>query len=181
MQSQDVLQRALRDYEGSVLIVSHNRDFLDTVVTKTLEFRPGEQPRLFSGNIAYYLDKTAEESGTAKPAAASAPSRGTPSATPNRKDQRRAEAEAREQRNKLLKPLETELEALEKKIAEYEAAQAALTKALSSDEVAADPDKLHQTSTAVANVTGALETCYSRWSDLSEEIEKVRTKLGIQE
>ena len=45
MQSQDVLQRALIDYPGSVMIVSHNRQFLDALVTKTLEFRPGEQPR----------------------------------------------------------------------------------------------------------------------------------------
>ena len=42
MQSQDVLQRALIDYPGSVMIVSHNRSFLDPLVTKTLEFRPGE-------------------------------------------------------------------------------------------------------------------------------------------
>ena len=61
MQSQGVLQRALLDYPGSVMIVSHNRDFLDQLVTKTLEFRPGEEPRLFHGNIAYYLDKKAEE------------------------------------------------------------------------------------------------------------------------
>ena len=48
MQSQDVLQRALIDYPGSVMIVSHNRNFLDALVTKTLEFRPGEQPVLYA-------------------------------------------------------------------------------------------------------------------------------------
>ncbi|MCB1131992.1 MAG: ABC-F family ATP-binding cassette domain-containing protein, partial [Verrucomicrobiae bacterium] len=181
MQSQDVLQRALADYPGSVLIVSHNRDFLDPVVTKTLEFRPAEQPRLFSGNITYYLEKIAEESGAAKSAAAASSVRNPQATTVNRKDQRRAEAEAREKRNKLLKPLETELETLEKKIAEYEGAQAALTAALSSDEVAGDPDKLLQTTTAVANVTTALENSYTRWSELSEEIEKVKAKLGIVE
>jgi ATP-binding cassette subfamily F protein 3 len=179
MQSQDVLQRALIDYPGSVLIVSHNRSFLDPLVDKTLEFRPGEQPRLFSGNITYYLEKTAEETagpGTNRPPG---PAAASAMQTISRKDQRRAEAEAREMRNKLLKPLENELEALEAKIAGYEAAQATLTAALSSEETAADPDKLRETSNAVSNITTALENSYTRWGELSDEIEKVKARLGI--
>jgi ATP-binding cassette subfamily F protein 3 len=178
MQSQDVLQRALIDYTGSVLIVSHNRSFLDPLVTKTLEFRPGADPRLFSGNITYYLEKTAEQStatrgNTGGPAAAKPP----PSAS--RKDQRRAEAEARGLRNKLLKPLESELEALEANIAELEAAQATLTAALSNPETAADPDRFREATQAVAAITNKLENHYSRWGELSDEIEKVSAKLGV--
>jgi ATP-binding cassette subfamily F protein 3 len=181
MQSQDVLQRALVDYPGSVLIVSHNRSFLDSLVGKTLEFRPGEQPRLFSGNITYYLEKTAAETnGPRASSLASSSTAAKPEAAISRKDQRRQEAEAREMRNKLLKPLENELETLEKKIAELEAAQATLTAALSSEEIAADPDKLRETSNAVSKITTALENSYSRWGELSDEIEKVRTKLGIE-
>ena len=174
-----MLQRALIDYPGSVMIVSHNRSFLDPLVTKTLEFRPGEAPRLFSGNIGYYLDKIAEEK---QPASGKATKPGSASGSPgvNRKDQRRAEAEAREKRNKLLKPLETELETLEIKIAELEAAQATLTDALSDPDTTADPDKLRETTHAVARITGALETAYSRWGGLSDEIESVRAKLGIE-
>ena len=66
MQSQDVLQRALIDYPGSVMIVSHNRNFLDALVTKTLEFQPGRQPILYAGNITYYLEKSAEDEATKK-------------------------------------------------------------------------------------------------------------------
>lgn len=183
MQSQDVLQRALADYPGSVLIVSHNRDFLDPVVTKTLEFRRGEAPRVFTGNISYYLDKiAAEKEGARVSSAAASASAERETAKPpvgNRKDQRRAEAEAREQRNKLLRPLESELETLEEKIVGYEAAQATLTAALSSPEISADPEKLRQTTAAVANVTTALENSYTRWGELSDEIEKVKAKLGI--
>ena len=183
MQSQDVLQHALIDYPGSVLIVSHNRSLLDPLVTKTLEFRPGEAPRLFSGNITYYLEKTAGDTPrgaddlTSLGAARSAAS---PPATPNRKDQRRLDAGAREMRAKVLKPLENELDALEAKIAEFEAAQTTLTTALSSDEVAADSDKLRETSNAITQITTALETSYSRWGVLSDEIEKAKAKLDIK-
>jgi len=179
MQSQDVLQRALMDYPGSVLIVSHNRSLLDPLVTKTLEFRPGEPPRLFSGNITYYLEKTADEAmrGASSQASANSNAQG---ASRTRKDQRRLDAEAREIRAKVLKPLETELEVLEAKIAEYEAALSTLTTALSGDEVAADADKLRETSNAIARLTIALETGYSRWGELSDEIEKAKAKLGIE-
>lgn len=184
MQSQDVLQRALIDYPGSVLIVSHNRSFLDELVTKTLEFRPGEQPRLFSGNITYYLEKIAEENPRGNIPAVTKAVSGSKTPVPvirNRKDQRRQDAEAREMRNKLLKPLENELETLEARIAQLEAAQVTLTAALSSEATAADPDKLRETSNAVSNITTAMENSYSRWGELSDEIEKVKRKLGIEE
>ncbi len=177
MQSQDVLQRALTDYPGSVLIVSHNRSFLDTLVDKTLEFRPGEQPRLFSGNISYYLEKTSSESPSASPSAATGSAPSGPKIS--RKDQRRQEAEAREIRSKVLKPLETEFAALEAKIAELESAQATHTAELSDDQIAGDPDKLRETTNKVGKITTALENSYSRWGELSDEIEKVRAKIGL--
>jgi len=172
------LKRALADYPGSVLIVSHNRDFLDPVVTKTLEFRPGEAPRLFNGNITYYLEKIAAEKEAAKGGSATvqATSKSTPGVS--RKDQRRMEAEARELRNKMLKPLQAEFETLEVKIAELEGAQAALTAGLSSNELAADPDRFREATNAVAKLTDALEKAYTRWGALSEEIERIEARLN---
>ncbi len=190
MQSQDVLQRALIDYPGSVMIVSHNRTFLDALVTKTLEFRPGEAPVLYAGNITYYLEKSAEDEaakkGTAPRLATLAPdpsSKGSSrQSVPgvNRKEQRRIEAEAREIKSKVLKPLEIEFTALEAKIAETEAAQATLTQQLSSPAVTNDPSKLREVSNAVEKLAKSLETSYSRWGALSEEIERLRVKLGIE-
>jgi ATP-binding cassette subfamily F protein 3 len=187
MQSQDVLQRALIDYPGSVLIVSHNRAFLDPLVSKTLEFRAGRQPLLYHGNISYYIEKSASDQALA--AARSVPARATTAASGgsnnnsglSRKDQRRLEAEARELRSKVLKPRETELAVLEARIAELEAAQVTLTLHLSSEACAANPDLLRDTSNAVEKVTQGLETSYSRWGELSAEIETLRAKLGLTE
>ena len=191
MQSQDVLQRALIDYPGSVMIVSHNRTFLDALVTMTLEFRPGEPPVLYAGNITYYLEKSAEDEAAKKGLAprlatlgtAAAPANGSSrQSVPgvNRKEQRRIEAEQREIRSKVLKPLETEFTALEAKIAELEAAQSTLTQQLSSEETSNNPGKLREVTNAVDKLAKSLETSYSRWGALSEEIERLRTKLGIE-
>ncbi len=188
MQSQDVLQRALIDYPGSVMIVSHNRQFLDALVTKTLEFRPGEQPVLYAGNITYYLEKSAEDDAAKKgipklaslaPATANTSSRQSIPGV-NRKEQRRIEAEQREIKSKVLKPLETEFAALEIKIAELEGTQSTLTQQLSSEEVTNNPGKLREVTNAVDKLAKSLEVNYTRWGALSEEIERLRTKHGIE-
>jgi ATP-binding cassette subfamily F protein 3 len=183
MQSQDVLQRALIDYPGSVMIVSHNRNFLDPLVTKTLEFQPGRQPIQYAGNITYYLEKSAEDEAVRKgepklttlgsPTANGSSRPSTPGVS--RKEQRRLDAEAREIKSKVLKPLEAEFEALEKKIAELEGAQQ-----LSSEAVTNDPAKLREVTNAVEKIAKALEASYFRWGELSDEIDKVKAKLGIE-
>ena len=124
VQSQAVLQSALAEYPGAYLIVSHNRAFLDPIVTKTLEFRPGESPQVYHGNVTYYLDKKTEEKAaikggsgtTAKPTLSSLASSSAPaavttstSATANkgpklsRKEQRKLKADERQRRSDELK------------------------------------------------------------------------------
>ena len=176
VQSQEVLQNALSRYAGTVIIVSHNRAFLDPVVGKTLEFRQDQNPKLYFGNLSYYLDKKEEEeaaaAGTQTTGQTSTPRSG------NRKDQRRQEAELRQQRNKILKPLENQLEHLESQIAELEAAKAALTGHLSKPEVTSDPEELRKTTTAYQSVSDKLETVFSDWSVLSNEVETKRCELA---
>ncbi|MEP4076950.1 ABC-F family ATP-binding cassette domain-containing protein [Haloferula sp.] len=183
VQSQEVLLNALKDYEGTVLIVSHNRSFLDSLVTKTLEFRPNEKPRLFAGNISYYLDKTAEDSskaGTSAPARPSSNGKASPSSKPtlSRKEQKRLEAQQRKMRSDVLKPLEEELKDLEKRISDLEAAQAKATDDLSKPEVVASPAKFRLATNSVEQLTTKLENAFSRWEALTEEIEQVKAKLG---
>jgi ATP-binding cassette subfamily F protein 3 len=193
MQSQGVLQRALIGYPGTVLIVSHNRDFLDPLVHKTIEFRPGRKPTLYPGNITYYLEKSAADKAreaaaakanpvpaprpTAAPTLSQSPTSSAPSA--NRKDQRKADADIRNQRNKHLKPLQEEQSSLETKIAEMEAAQATLTTHLSSEEVAADPQKFRETTNAIEKITHNLELAYSRWTELSDQIQIIEEKYPL--
>jgi ATP-binding cassette subfamily F protein 3 len=180
MQSQDILQKALIDYPGTLLIVSHNRAFLDPIVQKTMEFRPGHDPRLFAGNLSYYLDKIEESEGvpptTSTP---SAKSRKDSPATPqlSSKERRKREAALREKRNKVLKPLQTEFEMTEETIAELEGAQATLTSHLESPEVMGDPDKLRETTQAYEAISQKLEKAYSKWEDLSTRIEQVEAEL----
>ena len=58
--AKEMLESALKDYDGTVLIVSHDRFFISQVANKIVEIRNGEL-RLYRGDYSYYLDKIAEE------------------------------------------------------------------------------------------------------------------------
>ena len=52
-----MLEAALLDFEGTILTVSHDRYFLDKIVTKTVAISPDGNVRPYSGNYSYYLEK----------------------------------------------------------------------------------------------------------------------------
>ncbi|MFZ4764003.1 MAG: ATP-binding cassette domain-containing protein, partial [Roseimicrobium sp.] len=181
MRSQAVLQQALQDYTGSYVIVSHNRDFLDPVVTKTLEFRVGESPRLYLGNLSYYLNKKAEEkarlqSGSfAAPAVAGRTSAAEPT---NAKERRKLEAQRRQGRTGVLKPLQEKLAKVEETIAELEEEKAELSAKMSSPTFSEDAGAMLETTSRFADVEAALSRTFSQWSELSEAVERAEKEFG---
>lgn len=183
LQSQEVLQRALADYTGAYAIVSHNRSFLDPIVTKVLEFIPNEAPKLYYGNVSDYLEKKRADLDAAAakiPLSASPPS-GKPAgkanitteadSAANRKEQRRLEAKAREERAAKLKPLKTEFSALEAEIAKLEAEKEQLNTKLADPEFFKRGDESASAMKRFSEIESALESRYSKWGDLSEKIE----------
>lgn len=69
--AKEMLEEALQNYDGTVLIVSHDRYFISQVANKIVEIREGEF-RTYLGDYHYYLDKIAEEKEQARLAAIAA-------------------------------------------------------------------------------------------------------------
>ena len=178
-QSQDVLQRALMEYPGSYCIVSHNRQFLDPIVNKVLEFRLGHAPRLFYGNVSQYLETVEAEERREKAAAAGmpAPAAGAP-AEGNRKDARRARALAREMRSKVIKPMEKELAQVEEDIAAADARKAEISAELEKPENTSDNQRLMELTQEFQELDRRSEALFTRWEDLSVEIERKSAELA---
>ncbi|NEQ50483.1 MAG: ABC-F family ATP-binding cassette domain-containing protein [Leptolyngbya sp. SIO3F4] len=63
--AKEMLEAALKEYDGTVLIVSHDRFFISQVANKIVEIREGEL-RLYRGDYNYYLEKIAEEKERAR-------------------------------------------------------------------------------------------------------------------
>lgn len=180
-QSQDVLQRALAEYPGSYCIVSHNRQFLDPIVNKVLEFRPGYAPRLFYGNVSQYIESVEAEERRLKAAATNATTTAavqTPATPANKKDARRARAQEREKRARVLKPLQLNLALVEEEIAAKDARREEISAELEKPENVSDNQVLMTLTQEYQQLERETETLYSQWEDISVEIEQAEAALN---
>ncbi len=168
-QSQDILQHALAEYPGSYCIVSHNRSFLDPIVNKVLEFRPGFAPRLFYGNVSQYLEKVEADDKAARGPSPAAPG-GAPSEK-NRQAARRARAQKRECMVRVVRPLQKELECVEERIANHDARKEEITVELGRPEIAADAEALRHLTEEYHRLDCESNALFSRWEELSLRIE----------
>ena len=146
MRSKDILKNAIMKYDGTVVVVSHDREFLDGMVQKVYEFRDGGVKE-YLGGIYYFLEKRKLESlqeierrdapakPAAKPAANSAVnSAAHPAANRDAAASGKLTYEQRKEQEKQLRKLrravetvEAELAEIEKQIAAYDAKFAAAT------------------------------------------------------
>ncbi|WP_290535718.1 ribosomal protection-like ABC-F family protein [Alistipes sp.] len=142
MRSKDILKNAILKYDGTVVVVSHDREFLDGMVEKVYEFRDGGVKE-YLGGIYYFLEKRKLESlqeierrdPSPKAAAAKSPAKGAAAAeAPKAVPSGKASYELRKEQEKLLRKLrrnvetiETELAEIERQIAAYDAKFAAAT------------------------------------------------------
>lgn len=176
-QSQDVLQRALAEYPGSYCIVSHNRQFLDPIVNKVLEFRPGHAPRLFYGNVSQYLETVEAEENRNKTAVVGGAAESAQAAPANRRDLRRLRTLAREKRNSLLRPLQKELEQVEADIAARDERKDAISAELELPENMSDNQKLMELTQEYQRLERENDTLFTRWEEISVEMERVTAAL----
>ena len=182
-QSQAVLQNALDNYAGTYIIVSHNRSFLDPIVTKTLEIERDSPPQVYQGNLSYYLDKKeADEKAKSLQAAPVRQAQVKSSAQQPKlsaKEQRKRNAEIREHRKKVIGPLEKKAEAAEAEIEKLEAAQATISAHIES--LGSDAEELRKATDALTKLTGQLEAKISEWEQTSEDLETAKAKFAGEE
>lgn len=151
-----VLEEYLQGFKGCVIVVSHDRYFMDKVVDHLLVFNGGGDIRDFPGNYTQYREwKEAkarhdkEQQAVAKPQAAAKPAR-------TRQDEKRRMS-FKERR---------EFEQLEKEIAELEAEKKAIEDALCSGTLSVD--ELTEKSKRLPQLTDLIDEKTMRWLELSE-------------
>jgi ATP-binding cassette subfamily F protein 3 len=195
MRSKDVLKQALIDFDGALIIVSHDRDFLDGIVGKCVEFRKGKI-REYLGGVEDYLRQ--HQTGSiddafaptrTSPAAKSATKPVTTPATTtaarpdpemdglSQKERKRLEAERRNKRYAATKQLRNDIAKVEKEIAAQEERKSGLEATMALPETYSDGDKTRKTQQGLADAEKKLADLYSKWERLSSEIEKVEAGL----
>ena len=128
MRSKDILKNAILKYDGTVVVVSHDREFLDGMVDKVYEFRDGGVKE-YLGGIYYFLEKRKLESlqeierrdPSPKSAAAKGPAKGAaPDEDAKAVPSGKASYELRKEQEKLLRKLRRNVETIEAGLAEIE-------------------------------------------------------------
>lgn len=168
-----VLQDALVNFSGSLVIVSHDVDFLKPIVNKVLEIRKLKST-LFLGGIDYYFTK--RESIIEKedfPSLSKASENNT-----NRKDQKRFDAENRKKRYEATKILKKEVTKLESEIENLEAQIEALEIELGDEKVYSNPQLSANKNKEYENSKNKLDDVYAIWTVKSEELENIEQEFN---
>jgi len=170
MRSKDVLKEAIKAFDGTVIVVSHDREFLDGLVNKVYEFG-NKKVREHLGGIYDFLqykkmDSLRElEAVAVEKAAVNADKQSSES---------KLSYEARKEMNRKIRKAEKDVEEAEKVISAYESELTDMNKKLELPEFASDSDfiMLYQ------KKQRELEQKMYEWEILSEELDTLKTELS---
>jgi len=188
MRSKAILQRALQEYEGTMIIVSHDRAFLDPLVNKTLEISKNGV-RTFLGNVSYYLEKKRSEqsaqrastksdkSGSVAESRAGARRDQPVRSAQAEKDRKRSEAELRQQLSAKLKPLKERLARVEADIARREQRKEEIEKLMADPEFYRTGDEVKKVQAEFQENQKTLLASYDQWGKITQEIEAVQQNV----
>ena len=171
MRSREHLAAVLSDYEGSLVIISHDRFFLDGFVNCVWEVADGHA-REYNGNYSEYERAKLKEEPIEQEAKASERSVGTSI----EKERKRQEAEERNLRYKKLKPLEKRLVEVESRLEILMAENELLQSELADSNIyeADQKDCLMKTMEQQRNVKGEERGLMEEWDDLTLSIEQIQ-------
>lgn len=172
--SVDALVEALKQFEGTLIFISHDVHFIRQLSNHVVRVEAG-QLRHFPGGYQYYLDKTAQSARAALTSSSMAtPTRGQADkpAVPavSRKEQKRAEAEQRQARSRKKQEIQKKISMLEKEISELEAKE---------KELAAELEKPESyTGGRAMQINRELVHVHDRMAEANAEWEKAGTELA---
>ena len=170
MQSQKVLQDALISYKGTLLIVSHNRDFLDPITNKVIEFYSDGKPmKTFIGNLSSFIEARSVDvlNNSTKPSNTKLQKN-----TNSRKEIRKAQGKARQKKSEAIKPLQNELDEIESDIEKCERRKTEIEKNMNSEDFFKSNDHIEITE-EYKSLLVKLEKLFSNWSTTSDQIEEI--------
>ena len=173
MRTKDILKDAIRDFEGTVIVVSHDRQFLDGLVEKVYEFGGGRVRENLGGIYDFLRSKRIAELSELekRPVAESSPRSEAPKAdTPSASDTKSSSPENRQlsyaeqkERDKVIRKAERAVKNAEEKIASIEAEIASMEGRIAAGEC--DPGFLED----YAQRQKSLEEAMTLWERASEE------------
>jgi ATP-binding cassette subfamily F protein 3 len=183
MASKDVLKEAIRAFDGTAIVVSHDREFLDGLVTKVYEFGGGKVKEHLGGIYDFLQTKEIRELSelenpvrtgrTASPLPTDKKSAPDGLTADNNSSARNASYAERKERQKQLRKAEKAVEQSERKINDMESRLKELDNLLMNPENASNMELV----TEYTSIKRALDEEVERWEQCSEEMERLSSNL----
>jgi ATP-binding cassette subfamily F protein 3 len=181
--SVDSLIQALKQYQGTLVFISHDVHFIRALATHVVRVEAG-QLRHFGGGYQYYLDKTAQSARAALTSSFGGTklnSSGTARETPaldaiqqvDRKEQKRIEAEQRQARSRKKQEIQKRIATLEKEIATLETQERELAAELEKPETYHAGGRATQVNRELLHVSDRLPEVTAEWEAASAELEQL--------
>ena len=177
LKTKDIFQRALLDYSGTIVIVSHDRYFLDQLVNRVMELRDGEFYE-YGGNYSYFIEKRKEYDVGEHQRDDAAKKEG--GGTRKTQDEKRLEAEDRNRTFRIRQALREELTAVEREITRLEARRAEDEALLCDPRTHRDPARIRTLRKEMENISRDLERLYASWEAIVVKMESVERPNGAQ-
>jgi ATP-binding cassette, subfamily F, member 3 len=184
MNSQEVLQEAMAQYDGTIVVVSHNRYFLDSFANKVLEVKEG-RITLFEGNVAEYLRKQEVLREQEREADANSlrntmtPPLVSLDSQDSRKERKKLEALTRQERSRRAGPLLKQLAEAEKQIELCENQKEDLETGMADPELYKDEANWAKTTKEYEECKRHLERWYAKWETAQEKIDAIDAELKL--
>jgi ATP-binding cassette subfamily F protein 3 len=186
LESSESLCEALKEYDGTLVFVSHNRSLVRNLASKIWNVE-NQAVDVYPGSLDEYLYSMAqrrmEVAATGAAAVGSLRAAAAPAKTMSREDdkaRKRKEAEARQKRSARLGPLEKKVAQLEERIAELEPAQAKRSVDLANPDVYADEARRNKLLSEYQQAAEKLEELIARWEASQAELETAKAALDAE-
>ncbi len=168
--TKELFQKALLEYGGTILIVSHDRAFLDDLVERVIEIRDGNLYD-YPGNYSWFIEKRASqiEAETAEKAVEKKNLTGSD----RTKEQKRIEAEERNRLYQMRKAFLKELNPIESGIEQDEKRKAEISDMLCKSEILADSAQVQALMIELKETEARLKENYPKWEELAAKIEAI--------
>lgn len=165
LDAKEVLEKALADYDGTLLFVSHDRYFINKLANKIVVAKDG-QAKIYEGNYTYYLNEKAKEEAAAQETAAQeAPVVKSVSESKfSYQEQKKRDSEKRK--------LERQVAQAEKDLEELEAKEQEIQEAMADPAIAADFSKLGPLQEELTAVQEKISQVSQAWEDASLALEE---------
>lgn len=165
LDAKEVLEKALADYDGTLLFVSHDRYFINELANKIVVAKDG-QAKIYEGNYTYYLNEKAKEEAAAQETAAQeAPVvKAVSESKFSYQEQKKRDSEKRK--------LERQVAQAEKDLEELEAKDQEIQEAMADPAIAADFSKLGPLQEDLTAVQEKISQVSQAWEDASLALEE---------